>query len=295
MIWDDPWISAALEPAGAHLPPIPADLPTGVRFHCWPDGSGDGLDLADWADFVRTGWGPAALTGRLRGCWVATLYERGHLRATCVLRWRGGNTWLLETLTARPRAAGWGRLLMRAAVRWLWDWTGGCFVLGFWWELNLRTAVVAWWRGWLQAAKRVERGWLYVVPQPAEGGACDFCEITQRRHPWLPRRAPPAQPVLLRGAGWSVVASDSGLGDGWCYISHWEGPADWQSVAKHGDWVALWARGWEAPSGPGWSWTGELVILAALATAGATAGAAATAGAEGELWGSPAEIAGSNR
>jgi len=285
MIWDDPWISASLDPGGALLPPVPAELPAGTRFRCWHEGSG-GLDLADWADFVRTGWGPDALAARLRGAWVATLMEGRHLRATCVLRWRGGDAWLLETLTAQPRGAGWGRLLMRAAVRWLWEKSGGRFVLGFWWELNLRTVAIAWWRGWLRAAERLELGWLY-IPEQTAAERCDFCQVIQRRHPWLPRQPPPAHPVLLRGKDWSVVVSDSGLGDGWCYVSRWEGPVDWQTVAAHGGWLALWARGWEAPRGM-WRWTGELVILAAL-RAGA-GGATAVA-----CWNSPAEIAGSQK
>ncbi len=248
-------------------------------------------DLGAWADFVRTGWTAAALRDvRLRGAWVALLTEGegAALRATCILRPRGGGAWLLETLVARPRRNGWGSLLMRAAVRWLWDRTDGQFTLGFCWELRgLRGLVGTWWRGWLRAAVAVERGWMWVAPGPA----CTFCEATQGRRPWLPRRPPPQSPVLLHGEGWRVVVSDSGLADGWGYVTNWEGPVDWQSVAAYGEWQALWARGSAAPGGVGsWHWTGEWVIRAALRAAAATATATATVITEAQ-WMSPQEVA----
>ena len=258
MIWGDPWLINYFHGRRTLLPPIPPELPSETEFKCISIRRF--ADLEAWADFVRTSWDVTALRNvRLKGAWIALLYEKSTLRATCVLRPRGNRLWLLETLVARPRGAGWGSLLLRAAVRWLWDRTDGQFTVGFCWELRgLYGLAAAWWRGWLPAAVAMECGWAWRSPERP----CGFCPSNSPRHSVSPRFP---GPVLLHKEDWKVVVSDSGLGDGWGYVAYTEGPVDWTAVAAWGDWSALWARGSQAPSGKGaWYWTGEWIVLAAL-------------------------------
>ncbi len=216
-----------------------------MRFECIQESV-----VTGWRDLVGTRWSDEALVQRLTGAWIPCLFteERG-LVATCVLRPHGTDIWILETLRALP---GYGAPLMRALMRWIWDRVGP-FILGFTWELTLAQLTVAWWRGWLGAAATVEYGWAFSVD------GCHFCA-----QEWQPMTVPRfGLPTLVRGDGWSVVATDSGLGDGWGYVCRWSGAVDWAAVAECGGWKALWCRSKWAPA-PKWHWTGEFVVVGLL-------------------------------
>ncbi len=264
MVWSHPWIAAATSEEGALLPP---EAPAGVRWTAVRATEMTGTELEAWGAFVRTGWGTEALRVRLAdGAVVVRVWSgSGSLCGTCVVRPRGGTLWLLETLVARPRGVGWGAATMHAAVRAVWDYGGTS--IGFVWEMPAGGLVRAWWRGWLDAAVSVEWGWVWRTPQGSL--ECGFCPNTQA---WLPTRSPPAMPVVVTGAGWTVVVSDSGLLDGWGYVLAVSGQAvDWNRVAGVGEWRDLWFAGASAPEGAGWRWTGEAVVRGVLNRRGAAA------------------------
>jgi hypothetical protein len=257
MIWGDPWIAAATDKGGyarqfcTTIPPPMVTLGTGQRFVCVRVRD---LDLQSWRDLVGTRWSAAALTERLAEAWIPCLFteERG-LVATCVLRPQVDGVWILETMRAIP---GYGAPLMRALMCWIWDRVGP-FVLGFTWELTVAQLGAAWWRGWLGAAAAYQYGWAFSVD------GCHFCGLQES---WTPMSAPRfTLPTLIQDekGGWSAVVSDSGLGDGWGYVSHWSGPVDWSAVSERGGWRALWCRSQWAPA-PKWSWTGEIVVVGLL-------------------------------
>jgi hypothetical protein len=251
MIWDDPWIAVATDQGGeprtfcTTLPPPVPDLPAGVVFKCV---RASDVDLAMWADLVRTRWTPAELLERLANTWIPCLETVDGLVATCVLRPQDGSRWILETLKAQR---GFGTLLMRSLMTWIWRYVNGPFVLAYTWELTAAQLMAAWWRGWLASAATFQYGWVW---RPS-GDACTFCP---EQEPWNPVGPRPVMPIEVDG----VILSDSGLGDGWGYISSYTGTPDWTAVAKKGGWRALWMRSAEAPSG--WRWTGEFVIVGLL-------------------------------
>lgn len=206
-------------------------------------------------DLVGSRWSPAELEERLTEAWIPLLSDAGGvLRATCVLRQRRGaeNLWLLETLRARP---GWASRLMRCLMTWIWK-QGGPFALGFTWELTVPQLCVAWWRGWLAAAKAIEFGWAW----SSEVEGCSFCSA---KEPWIGPPPTFVVPTLMRqDHGW-VIMNDSGLRDGWGYVVAHGGEVDWTAVASAGGWRFLWARALEAPS-PKWRPTGEIVVVGIL-------------------------------
>ncbi len=250
MIWDDPWIAVATDQGGeprtfcTTLPPPVPDLPVGLVFKCVRAGD---LDLAAWADLVRTRWTPAELLQRLAGAWIPCLKTVDGLVATCVLRPQMDGKWILETLVAQH---GYGTLLMRSLMTWIWRHVGGPFVLAYTWELTAAQLVAAWWRGWLASTATFQYGWVW-----RDGTSCSFCP---EKEPWKSVGPRPAMPIEVDG----VVVSDSGLGDGWGYVSNYTGTPDWSAVAKKGGWRSLWMRSAEAPSG--WRWTGEFVVVGLL-------------------------------
>ena len=255
MIWGDPWIAAATDRSGGSrrfcttIPPPPVSLAAGQRFACVRAGD---LDLQGWRDLVGTRWSDTALLERLKGAWIPCLFREGALVATCVLRPQGG-LWILETMRAR---SGYGTPLMRTLMRWIWNHEGP-FILGFTWELTLAQLGAAWWRGWLGAAAAYQYGWAFSV---------DGCHFCGSQDGWAPMTEPRfVVPTLIQDAEstWSVVVSDSGLGDGWGYVSRWSGPVDWAVVAERGGWKALWCRSQWAPA-PKWHWTGEIVVVGLL-------------------------------
>jgi hypothetical protein len=255
MIWSDPWIT---EYGGLGSPPTPPPLPPGVSFHVYRvcDMSAGLLDV--WCrDLVATAWSEGAVRSRLEGAWIALLLLNGALPiATCVLRPRGGHIWLLETFVARPKGEGRGTLLVRHAIPWVWS--RGCRSLIYTWELGVGGLAVAWWRGWLRTATVWWWGWVW----KGEEGECGFCGGT-RGEMAEPRFV---MPMFFRGRGFAVV-SDSGLRDGWGYVLATRGAVDWRSVQQKGGWRALWYRGTAAPEGPGWKWTGEVVVVGVIGEA----------------------------
>ena len=237
-VWTHPWLTVALSAEGVGVPP---ERPT-IDGMCWSAVLATEMsdtELEAWGAFVRTGWGATALRTRLGdGAVVVRVWpvgREGDLRGTCVVRPRTADLWLLETLVARPRRAGWGSVTMHIAIRTVWD--RGGYQVGFVWELGAAGLLRAWWRGWLGAAVSVERGWMWSVPPlKDEGGSCGFCPSTDA---WLPPpHGSPVMPVVVSGNGWSVVVSDSGLLDGWGYVLA-VGPGrgdnvDWARVAAVG-------------------------------------------------------------
>jgi hypothetical protein len=247
MLWDDPWIAVATTAEGTRLPPAAPVWPAGVTFMCV---QANDLDLAAWSAFVGTGWEVAELAIRLEGAWIPVLQRAGEIMGTCVLRPKEDGLWILETLKA---AKGFGALTMRSSLRWIWDTHGPC-TLGFTWELTGRQLIGAWWRGWGRAIAAVQWGWMWVEP----GTPCGFCgggDAVPKEY--LPRYV---RPVFVEGA----VVNDSGARDGWGHVCAWTpGDVDWAAVAKIGGWKRLWARSERSP-GPGWRWTGEVVVVGML-------------------------------
>lgn len=263
-IWTHPWLSVALSAEGVGVPP---EKPTadGMHWSAVRAAEMSDTELEEWGALVRTGWGVAALRTRLAdGAVIVRVWseEGGCLHGTCVVRPRSAGLWLLETLVARPRRAGWGSVTMHAAIRTVWDYGG--HQVGFVWELRAAGLLRAWWRGWLGAAVSVERGWMWSAPSLE----CGFCPNTDA---WLPNNQTPVMPVVVTGEGWSVVVSDSGLLDGWGYVlAIGPGPAtdriDWSRVAAVGQWRHLWFAGDSPPRGEGWGWrwSGEVVVRGIL-------------------------------
>jgi hypothetical protein len=247
MIWDEPWTQIALQPGGTTIPPPKTPLEAGQRFEVV---TASKLDLGLWADFVGTRWTREELAQRLEGAVMPCLWYRDQLVATCVLR-RSQGVWILETLRAKK---GNGRALLRATVPWLYAAAAGPFTMMYVWELSLPGLVSAWARGWLTSATRLQYGWSWTE----EGAPCGFCP-DQRWEPLGPRLT---LPTLFQDTSGSAVVSDSGLGDGWGYISTVRGAPNWSAIAKKGDWRHLWIRSEAGPAG--FRWSGEFIVVGAL-------------------------------
>jgi hypothetical protein len=271
MIWSDPWIDLAVQPEGTLLPPLPYEFREGERFLCVVAADMNDGDLLSWATFVGTSWSLPALRARLSdACWIARFFEGETLRSTCVFRRRSlgrKSLWLLETLVARPQGRRGIAPLLRAGLLWIWR-TAGPFTLGYTWELSLLGLGVAWWRGWIRSAAAIEYGWVWSPAGSGSGSGCSFCPGSTA----VETKEPSSLPQLLRRDTWSVIVSDSGLSDGWGYVSLIQGEPDWSAVAAHGGWRALWYRGTaapaaSAPSSPAesrWRWSGECVVVGLL-------------------------------
>jgi hypothetical protein len=253
MIWNDPWLA---NPLGGP-PPIPPELPQGVVFQCLHVSDMSGSQLSQWRNLVGTKWPISALQERLEGAWIAMLSTGADrdLIATCVLRPRSTTLWLLETFVARPRGAGYGTLLSRHAIPWVWS--QGCRSLVYTWELGPVGVAVAWWRGWLRTAVTYDWGW--VLRREGDDG-CSFCPSTDGTSRFT-------LPVLIRderAGAWAVI-SDSGLGDSWGYVLMTAGVVNWPDVFQKGGWRALWYHGPIAPvGGDPWRWTGETVVTGVI-------------------------------
>lgn len=244
MLWSDPWIEAATAPGGTDRPPPVPELPTSLRFTCVHVSD---IDITEWRQFIGSPLSSQHLAERIGDDWIAYLHNSTHLVATCVLRPRG-SIWLLETLFARERGSGYGNLLLRSAMTWIWNRTGR-FTLVYTWELSVLTLAAAWWRGWLRSAVATERGWVL------RHGPCGFCsDLSGGRF---------NIPMFFRDSSGSAVILDSGLGDGCGYVQVWRGEPSWTTIMKKGAWSSLWCRDAVAPPGS-WLWTGEFVVVGAL-------------------------------
>ena len=252
MIWGDPWTEIATQKSEigqfcTTIPPPRTPLPDSATFRMI-----DGPNQ-EWLDFVRTRWTTEEAALRLTYAVIPCLYEGDVLVATCVLRPRGDDVWILETLRAKK---GWGAPFLRAVIPWIWS-EGGPFIMAYTWELSLPALVGAWWRGWLRSAAEIQYGWSWI----GQGESCGFCPD----HGWEPIGPRLAMPTYFQDPSENgfVVVSDSGLVDGWGHVLAVRGDPDWSAVAKKGGWRRLWMRRSVSP-GPGWSWTGEFVVVGLL-------------------------------
>ena len=251
MIWGDPWTEVATQKSGTGnqfcttLPPPRS--PLSLQFLGQPK-----KPKQEWLDFVRTRWTIEEAALRLTDAIIPYLLDdSGSLVATCVIRHRGDDVWILETLRA---VHGWGAPFLRAVIPWLWyEKVRGPFILAYTWELSLSGLVGAWWRGWLRSAADIQYGWAW----SKEG--CGFCPD----HGWEPIGPRLAMPTYIEDPNGFAVVSDSGLGDGWGHVLALRGDPDWSAVAKKGGWRRLWMRRSVSP-GPDWSWTGEFVVIGLL-------------------------------
>jgi hypothetical protein len=251
MLWSEPWLELASSSTGTRIPPPHPVLPADLRF-CWESGV-----TADWLVFVGTALSIDAAQQRLGTGRIASLITEsgGDRVATCVVRPVTPHVWNLETFVARPRGHRRGELLLRCVMWELWGWGSGGATLLFQWELQGLPALVgAWWRGWLAAAVRIDRGWRW--RRAAEQESCGFCPVTDA---WIP----PAGGVVVGPRNIAgVVVVDSGLCDGWGYVlSYTPGHIpDWSQVAAAGGWRELWFQGSHPPPGDTWMWTGEWIV-----------------------------------
>ena len=255
MIWGDPWTEIATQKSGSGrfcttLPPPRSPLPLHFLDKQKPS--------QEWLDFVRTRWTIEEAALRLTDAVIPCLYDNGILVATCVLRLRMlDDIWILETLNAKK---GWGAPFLRAVIPWLWfEKVGGPFIMAYTWELSLPGLLGAWWRGWLRSAVEIQYGWALARALSLTTDDCGFCPD----HGWEPIGPRLAMPTYFPGENGFAVISDSGLVDGWGNILAFRGTPDWSAVAKKGGWKRLWMRRSVSP-GPGWSWTGEFVVVGFL-------------------------------
>ena len=284
MIWSDPWIALATDKSGpgpwcTTLPPPVPEMPVGTTFRCqrWSE-----VDAVAWTALVGTRWSADALQQRLTDAWVPCLYADKTLVGTCVLRSprpnEGQPWWILETLKAEK---GYGTLLMRATMIWIYRHGSGPFALAYTWELTGAQLLGAWWRGWLQSMVALEYGWVTTrhnvtgvaaTTGLAPNGVMTVGAVTTSHKEgcgWCPSKqtntSPPrfTLPTVFREGESLAVVSDSGLGDGWGYVSAVRGTPDWSAIAAQGGWQRLWMRSAVAPSGA-WSWTGEFVVVGLL-------------------------------
>ena len=251
MIWGDDWTQVATQKSDGPqrfctlLKPPRTKLPDGIQFRIVTE------PTQDWLDLVGTRWSTEEAALRLTGSRVPCLFKGDELVATCVLRYQN-DIWILETLRARK---GWGTPLIRAVIPWIWDQTAGPFIMGYTWELSLPALIGAWWRDWLRSAAEIQYGWSWLL----DSDDCNFCP----NNAWEPLGPRLAMPTYFHDISGSAVVSDSGLMDGWGHVLTVKGVPDWSAVAKKGGWRRLWMRSAVSP-GPGWSWTGEVVVVGLL-------------------------------
>ena len=251
MIWGDDWTQVATQKSDGPqrfctlLKPPRTKLPDGIQFRIVTE------PTQDWLDLVGTRWSTEEAALRLTGSRVPCLFKGDELVATCVLRYQN-DIWILETLRARK---GWGTPLIRAVIPWIWDQTAGPFIMGYTWELSLPALIGAWWRDWLRSAAEIQYGWSWLL----DSDDCNFCP----NNAWEPLGPRLAMPTYFHDISGSAVVSDSGLMDGWGHVLTVKGVPDWSAVAKKGGWRRLWMRSAVSP-GPGWSWTGEFVVVGLL-------------------------------
>ena len=233
-MWSNPWIDLAI--AGTRIGPPTPNLGTS-RFVLETRAT---LDISGWISFVETHWSPEIVHYRLQGSYIACLYT-DKLVATCVLRNTSPNTYTIETLLAKPKGRGYGALLIHAAVHALYQRVGP-HKLMYTWELNLKTLIWAYMRGWLRSMVALEYGWVRPPTEKYESPALD-------------------KPIHAYG----LWLSDSGLNDNYVYIE-----SDPDTDLTKISWnfctnKTLWIKSSVCP-GPGWRWTGEFIVIGGLNT-----------------------------
>jgi hypothetical protein len=261
MIWGDPWTQIATQKTAESgrfcttLPPPRSQESLQFLDTRKPrKPKKPGKPNQEWLDLVRTRWTIEEAALRLTDAIIPCLYDGGALVATCVLRERrlDDTVWILETLNARK---GWGARLLRAVISWLWyEKVGGPFIMAYTWELSLPALMSAWWRGWLRSAAEIQYGWALSLTDD-----CNFCPD----HGWEPVGPRLPMPTYFPGPDGFAAVSDSGLVDGWGHVLAFRGRPDWSRVGQKGGWRRLWMRSRVSP-GPGWSWTGEFVVVGFL-------------------------------
>lgn len=242
MIWSDPWIDLATT-RGSHdspyctlLPPQRHSLPEGFVFECV---KGISLSFPTWTPLIGTRFGDYEIQRRLHGSWIPCLWKDKQLIATCVLRpqhLEDVNLWIIESLVVDPshRGQGYGRILMREFMTWLW-WHFGAFVLGFTWELHMSGLLNILFSDKRKAISTIQAGWIW------KGETCEEEHTTD-----------------------SVLVTDSGLGDNTGYVVSWsDDRVCWPCVAKKERWHRLWCRSTTKPDGE-WQWSGEIVAIGFL-------------------------------
>ena len=263
MIWSDPWIEVATTPSiyrplCTRIPPPSFALPDSVvcRAYNMNDSANAPL-LSKWNTLIQSTWTHTQLQARLQHAWIMCLHAKDThtILATCVLRPRtheGVPFCILETLTVAQsqRRKGYGALLMRCTLKWLWETYGPC-ILGYMWELTPAAFVKAWWRGWLRSVAEIRLGWMWSSP-----------------HNHVPKENPLPLRFHTKEGERFVVITDSGLGDGWGYVQDCSGEIDWAAIAFRGGWKSLWSH--VAPASKEWKWSGEIVVVGLLNYCGKT-------------------------
>ena len=257
MIWDDPWcLSAAMDDNGTYLPPMTVILKPYQTFVCYTIDQKDTYDtqkwLTEWKQLIGITWSQTELRRRLPcdTSWIACYYVNGTLAASCVLRLYNPHNglWILETFKAREKHKGYGTMLLRCTMPWIYK-QNGCtrFMLGYTWELNVFQLSYAWMKGWLRTAHDIQYGWVYEMT-PSSPNPCTESESESESA--------------------NVSITDSGLGDMVGYVCNYNKDAqiDWNWKTKKGGWKYLWMRSFEQPKSNQneWKWTGEFIIIGIL-------------------------------
>jgi len=233
MIWDDPWCILASKPGGTDLPPIRYPLSASLQLQV------DVVHLSTWTQFVRSRLSKDEIKERLQGAHVISLKQTGKYMATCVIRKRQDNLFILETLRAHH---GYATPLLQQVMRILYEWNGTRFSLGYMWELSTVGLLFAWMKGWMNTAITIERGWIWKSQS---------------------NQKPKLKPDVSKHNGVTIVKS-SQTPDGVCgeLLEFTDtGTIDWVSVAE--GWEYMWYHGVTAPA-EGWCWSGEWVVFGVL-------------------------------
>jgi GNAT superfamily N-acetyltransferase len=253
MIWSDPWIDIATtrtkseSPYCTLLPPQRVPLPPNIIYQSMTIAD---LPIHDWKRLVGTRFENSEIERRLQGAWIPCLWLDNQLIATCVLRpqaVRDVNLWVVETLVVHTgyRGQGYGRMLMREFMTWVWRCTGP-FVLGFTWELTLTGLLSVYRNGWYKAIASLEYGWgWWGVPRCFEDHTETSEKVTE-----------------------SVIVTDSGLGDRTGFVVSGMNLTGvcWSCVAQRGGWKSLWCHAAKKPEryDDPWGWSREWIAIGFL-------------------------------
>lgn len=262
MIWSDPWIEVATTPSiyrplCTRLPPPTFVMPDNILFRTYDMNKKENHEfISRWNTLINSSWTPTQLQQRLQHATITCLHAKDQhktILASCVLRPRTHNGvpfCILETLIVSPthRKKGYGALLMRCVMKWLWE-LYGPFILGYIWELSLSEFIWAWLRGWLRSVAEIRLGWVWKPNQT------QIQEI-KKTSASLPLR------FHSQEGDRYVVITDSGLGDEWGYVQDCSGEIEWATIAARGGWKALWSS--VRIQSKEWKLSGEVVVVGLL-------------------------------